>query len=45
MYNISYKTLTGTKPLPIRFNKIDGFIRVYVGTKNLVLLEGKRYLV
>ena len=28
-YNISYKTLTGAKPLHTRFNKIDGFIRVY----------------
>ena len=30
-YRISYKTLIGAKPLYIRFNKIDGFIRVYDG--------------
>ena len=27
-YSISYKTSTGPKPLRIRFNKIDRFIRV-----------------
>ena len=29
VYNISYKSLIDSKPLRIRFNKIDGFIRVY----------------
>ena len=29
VYDISYKTLIGAKPLRIRFNKIDGFIRLY----------------
>ena len=33
--NISYKTLIDAKPLHVRFNKTDGFIRVY---------DGKRYL-
>ena len=28
VYQISYKTSTGPKPLQIRFDKIDGFIRV-----------------
>ena len=28
IYNISYKTLIGAKPLRIRFDKVDGFIRV-----------------
>ena len=28
VYHISYKTSTGPKPLRIRFDKIDGFIRV-----------------
>ena len=28
VYNISYKTPTGPKPLLIRFDKVDGFIRV-----------------
>ena len=30
-YDISYKTSTGPKPLHIRFNKIDEFIRVRGG--------------
>ena len=28
VYDISYKTLTGPKPLRIRFDKINGFITV-----------------
>ena len=28
VYNISYKSLIDSKPLRIRFNKIDGFMRV-----------------
>ena len=31
IYNISYKPLSDAKPLRIRFDKIDGFIRVYDG--------------
>ena len=27
IYDISYKTSTGEKPLRIRFNKVDGFIK------------------
>ena len=39
IYKISYKNLIGFQPLGIRFNinKIDGFVRVYDGTRNLVL--------
>ena len=33
VYEISYKTLFVTKPLRIRFDKIDAFIRVYNGTR------------
>ena len=29
IYDISYKTLIGPKPLRIRFDKIDKFIRIY----------------
>ena len=29
VYAISYKTLVGAKPLHIRFDEINGFIRVY----------------
>ena len=43
IYNISYKTLTGPKPLRIRFNNLDGFIRVYDGTKYLVLFGPEKY--
>ena len=35
--HISYRTLIGAKPLRIRFDKIDGFTRVYNGTRYLVL--------
>ena len=43
IYEISYKTLTGAKPLPIRFDKIAGFIRIYYGTRHLVLLGPEKY--
>ena len=36
-YDISYKTLTGTKPWQIIFNKEHGFIRDDDGTKYSVL--------
>ena len=37
VYNISYKSLICAKPLRIRFDKVDGFIRAYDGTRHLVL--------
>ena len=37
IYKILYRTLIGPKSLRIRFIKIDGFIRVYNGTRYLVL--------
>ena len=43
-YDISYKTLVGPKPLLVRFNKIDGFIRVYDGSRYLVLLDPEKYV-
>ena len=43
IYDISYKTLIGPKPLHIRFNKADGFIRVYDGTRDLVLPGAEKY--
>ena len=43
VYIISYKTLIGSKPLWIRFHKIDGFIRVYGNTKYLVLFGSGKY--
>ena len=32
-YDMSYETLIHPKPLPIRFDKIDGFIRIYDGNR------------
>ena len=32
-YDMSYETLIRPKPLPIRFDKIDGFIRIYDGNR------------
>ena len=43
VYNISYKSLIDSKPLYIRFDKIDGFIRVYGGTRYLVLFGSEKY--
>ena len=43
VYNISCKTLIGAKPLCIRFDKVDGFIAVYNGTRYLILSGGKKY--
>ena len=31
------------KPQRIRFDKVDGFIRVYDGTKYLVFFRGEKY--
>ena len=33
IYEISYKTLIDSKPLRIRFDQTDGFIRIYGGTR------------
>ena len=43
IYDISYKTFMGAKPLLIRFAKIDGIIKIYDGTKYLVLFGPERY--
>ena len=43
IYDISYKTLIDSKPLRIRLNKIDGFIRIYDGTRYLTLFGSKKY--
>ena len=43
VYDISYKTLIGAKPLRIRFDKVDGFIRVYDGIRYLVLFGLDKY--
>ena len=33
VYEFSYKNLIGARPLRIRIDKVDGFIRVYDGTR------------
>ena len=43
IYNISYKTLIDPKPLGIRFDIIDGFIRIYDGTRYLTLFGSKKF--
>ena len=43
IYEISYKTLIGSNILCIRFDKIDGFIRIYDGTRYLTLLGSGKY--
>ena len=42
VYNISCKNLIA-KPLRIRFYKIYGFIRIYDGTRYLVLFGSEKY--
>ena len=37
------KTLIGAKPLRIRFHKVDEIIRVYDGTRYLILFGGEKY--
>ena len=37
IYDISYKTFMSSKPLRIRFDEIDGFIKIYAGIRYLVL--------
>ena len=41
--DISFKTLIGSKPLRIIFNKIDGFVRIYDGTRYLTLFGTEKY--
>ena len=42
-YGISYRTLIGAKPLRIRFDKVDGYIRVYDGSRDLALFGPEKY--
>ena len=43
IYDISYITLIGSKPLRIRFDKTDGFIKIYDGTRYLILFDSEKY--
>ena len=43
IYDILDKTLISPKPLRIRFDKIDGTVRIYDGTRYLILFGTKKY--
>ena len=43
IYNISYKTLISAKRLRIRLDKVDGFIRVYNGSRYFLLFGPEKY--
>ena len=43
VYNVSYITLTGAKPLHRWLHKVDGFIRLYDGTRYLLLFGPEKY--
>ena len=43
IYDISYNTFMGSKPLHIRFDEVDGFINVYDRIKYLVLFSSGLY--
>ena len=43
IHGISCKTLVDPKPLCIRFDKIDGFIRIYDGTRYLTWFGSAKY--
>ena len=43
IYEISYKNLIGWKPFRIRFNQIAVFIRIYDGTRYLLLFGLEKY--
>ena len=44
VYDISYATLIDSKLLCIRFDKIDGFIRIYDRTRYLTLFGSGKYV-
>ena len=39
IYDVSYKTSTGAKPLRIRFDEIDGLIKIYDRIRYLLLFD------
>ena len=41
--NISCKALIGSNPLRIRFDKVDGFIRIYDGNRYLTLFVSEKH--
>ena len=43
IYDLSHKPFMGAKPLHIRFNELDGLIKIYDGIRYLVLFASERY--
>ena len=43
LITLKYKNLIGSRPLHIRFKKIDRFIRIYDGTIYLTLFGSEKY--
>ena len=43
VHDISCKTLIGAKPMRIRFDKINWFIRIYNGSKHLLLFRPENF--
>ena len=43
VYDISYKTLFGSKQLHVRLDEADEFVKVYAGTRYLTLLGSEKY--
>ena len=43
IYGISCKSLIDSKPLHVRLDKIDGFIRIYDGTRYLTMFGSEKY--
>ena len=43
IFDISCKTSIGPKPLCVRFNQVDGFIRVYDGNRYLAFFRLERH--
>ena len=43
IYGISYNTLIPSKPLGTRFDKIDGILKIYDGTRYLTLFGAKKF--
>ena len=43
IYDISHKTFIDSKPLHIRLDKVDGFIRIYDETRYLALFGSEKY--
>ena len=43
VYDIAYKTFIGAKPLCLRFDKVDGFIKSCDETSYLILFDPEKY--